>query len=49
VEANLGAHDDVELAIDNGADGVGLFRIEQLYLARRCRRPRTSCSRSCVH
>jgi phosphoenolpyruvate-protein kinase (PTS system EI component) len=34
VEANLGAADDVELAIDNGADGVGLFRIEQLYLAR---------------
>src|SRR5207247_852683 len=34
VEANLGVHDDVELAIDNGADGVGLFRIEQLYLAR---------------
>ena len=34
VEANLGAHDDVEIAIDNGADGVGLFRIEQLYLAR---------------
>jgi phosphoenolpyruvate-protein phosphotransferase len=34
VEANLGAHDDIELAIDNGADGVGLFRIEQLYLAR---------------
>ena len=34
VEANLGAHDDVALAIDNGADGVGLFRIEQLYLAR---------------
>jgi phosphoenolpyruvate-protein phosphotransferase (PTS system enzyme I) len=34
VEANLAAHDDVELAIDNGADGVGLFRIEQLYLAR---------------
>ena len=34
VEANLGAHDDAELAIDNGADGVGLFRIEQLYLAR---------------
>src|SRR5437879_5171002 len=34
VEANLGAHDDVELAIDNGADGIGLFRIEQLYLAR---------------
>jgi phosphotransferase system enzyme I (PtsI) len=34
VEANLGAHEDVELALDNGADGVGLFRIEQLYLAR---------------
>jgi phosphoenolpyruvate-protein phosphotransferase (PTS system enzyme I) len=34
VGANLGAHDDVALAIDNGADGVGLFRIEQLYLAR---------------
>jgi len=34
VEANLGAHDDVELAIDNGADGVGLLRIEQLYLTR---------------
>jgi len=34
VEANLGAHDDVELAIENGADGVGLFRIEQLYLGR---------------
>ena len=34
VEANLGAYDDVELALNNGADGVGLFRIEQLYLAR---------------
>ena len=34
VEANLAARDDVELAIDNGADGVGLFRIEQLYLGR---------------
>jgi len=34
VEANLGAHDDVMLAIENGADGIGLFRIEQLYLAR---------------
>src|SRR5882724_11526919 len=34
VEANLGAHDDVEIAIDNGAYGVGLFRIEQLYLTR---------------
>jgi phosphoenolpyruvate-protein phosphotransferase len=34
VEANIGIHDDVELAIDNGADGVGLLRIEQLYFAR---------------
>jgi len=34
VEANLGAHDDVALALENGADGVGLFRIEQLYLAK---------------
>ena len=34
VEANLSAYEDVELALDNGADGVGLFRIEQLYLAR---------------
>src|SRR5262245_19565082 len=34
VEANLGASDDVELALDNGADGVGLFRLEQLYLTR---------------
>ena len=34
VEANLGAYDDAALALDNGADGVGLFRIEQLYLAR---------------
>ena len=34
IEANLSASDDVELALDNGADGVGLFRIEQLYLAR---------------
>jgi phosphoenolpyruvate-protein phosphotransferase len=34
VEANLGAHDDAALALENGADGIGLFRIEQLYLAR---------------
>jgi phosphoenolpyruvate-protein kinase (PTS system EI component) len=34
VGANLGAHDDAELAIDHGADEVGLFRIEQLYLGR---------------
>jgi phosphoenolpyruvate-protein phosphotransferase len=34
VEANLAAYDDIELVIENGADGIGLFRIEQLYLAR---------------
>lgn len=34
VEANIGIRDDVELAIDNGADGIGLLRIEQLYFAR---------------
>jgi phosphoenolpyruvate-protein phosphotransferase len=34
VEANIGVQDDVGLALDNGADGVGLLRIEQLYLAR---------------
>ncbi len=34
VQANIGEQDDVELATDNGADGVGLLRIEQLYFAR---------------
>jgi phosphoenolpyruvate-protein phosphotransferase len=34
VEANIGIYDDVELALDNGADGIGLLRIEQLYFAR---------------
>jgi phosphoenolpyruvate-protein phosphotransferase len=34
VEANIGIHDDVELALDNGADGIGLLRLEQLYFAR---------------
>jgi phosphoenolpyruvate-protein phosphotransferase len=34
VEANLGAHDDIDVVIENGADGIGLFRIEQLYFAR---------------
>jgi phosphoenolpyruvate-protein phosphotransferase (PTS system enzyme I) len=34
VEANIGIQEDVELALDNGADGVGLLRIEQLYFAR---------------
>ena len=34
VEANLGTGEDVQAALDNGADGVGLCRVEQLYLAR---------------
>ena len=34
VEANLGTRRDVEVVLGNGADGVGLFRIEQLYLGR---------------
>jgi phosphoenolpyruvate-protein kinase (PTS system EI component) len=50
VEANLGTADDVELAIDNGADGVGLFRIEQLYLAQLSgsRRDRPAPQRACT-
>jgi phosphoenolpyruvate-protein phosphotransferase len=34
VEANLTAHTGADLVLANGADGVGLFRIEQLYLTR---------------
>src|SRR5215470_1649205 len=34
VEANVGIAVDMELALDNGADGIGLLRIEQLYFAR---------------
>jgi phosphoenolpyruvate-protein phosphotransferase len=34
VEANIGIQEDVDVALDNGADGVGLLRIEQLYFAR---------------
>src|SRR6266576_2837501 len=34
VEANLAVHASVEAVIENGADGVGLFRIEELYFAR---------------
>ena len=34
VEANLAAHASVESVIENGADGVGLFRVEELYFAR---------------
>jgi len=34
VLANIGCRDDLELAMDNGADGIGLYRIENAYLAR---------------
>jgi phosphoenolpyruvate-protein phosphotransferase (PTS system enzyme I) len=34
VEANLAVHASVEAVIENGADGVGLLRIEELYLGR---------------
>jgi phosphoenolpyruvate-protein phosphotransferase len=34
VEANLVAHAGIDTVIENGADGVGLFRIEELYFAR---------------
>ncbi len=34
VEANVGIAEDMELALDHGADGIGLLRIEQLYFAR---------------
>ena len=34
VEANLAVHASVEAVIENGADGVGLLRIEELYFGR---------------
>jgi phosphoenolpyruvate-protein kinase (PTS system EI component) len=34
IEANVGIADDMALALDNGADGIGLLRIEQLYFTR---------------
>jgi phosphoenolpyruvate-protein phosphotransferase len=34
VEANLAIHASVEAVIENGADGVGLLRIEELYFGR---------------
>lgn len=34
VEANVGIADDMALALANGADGIGLLRIEQLYFSR---------------
>lgn len=34
VSANVGCKDDSSLAIQNGADGIGLYRLEQFYLGR---------------
>ncbi|MDA7865216.1 phosphoenolpyruvate--protein phosphotransferase [Akkermansiaceae bacterium] len=34
VLANVGDEDDTRVAIENGADGVGLYRLEQIYLSR---------------
>ena len=33
VFANIGRLEDTENAIANGADGIGLYRIEQIYLS----------------
>lgn len=33
VQANVGCRADTELAVANGADGIGLYRTEQMYLA----------------
>ena len=35
VMANVGCGEDVAVAAENGADGVGLYRIEQFYLSRK--------------
>jgi phosphoenolpyruvate-protein phosphotransferase len=34
VLANVGCRDDVERAMENGADGIGLYRTEQTYMGR---------------
>ncbi len=35
VLANVSCRDDVEVALKNGAEGIGLFRIENIYLSRK--------------
>lgn len=35
VMANIGSREDALLAAENGADGVGLYRLEQFYLSRK--------------
>lgn len=34
VLANVGCREDVERAMENGADGIGLYRTEQMYMGR---------------
>ncbi|MBU2709794.1 phosphoenolpyruvate--protein phosphotransferase [Zooshikella sp. WH53] len=34
VNANVGCHEDTSKALKNGADGIGLYRIEQFYIGR---------------
>jgi phosphoenolpyruvate-protein phosphotransferase len=40
VMANVGCREDISAAAENGADGVGLYRLEQFYLA--CKWPPTA-------
>jgi phosphotransferase system enzyme I (PtsI) len=35
VMANIGCREDAALAAESGADGIGLYRLEQLYLSRK--------------
>lgn len=35
VMANVGCYEDIQLAAENGADGIGLYRLEQFYLSRK--------------
>jgi phosphotransferase system enzyme I (PtsI) len=35
VMANIGCREDAALAVESGADGIGLYRLEQLYLSRK--------------
>ncbi|MEO6028250.1 MAG: phosphoenolpyruvate--protein phosphotransferase, partial [Candidatus Binatia bacterium] len=35
VMANVGCREDVSTAVEHGADGVGLYRLEQFYLSRK--------------
>jgi phosphoenolpyruvate-protein kinase (PTS system EI component) len=35
VMANVGCREDIQLAAENGTDGIGLFRLEEFYLSRK--------------